>query len=369
MNKIINLAIIGGGYDSTIGNVHLKSLLATGKYKISCGVFSRFKFKNYKNSLKYNIKQNKVYNNLSKLIYEEKNNFDIALVLTPPNSRYQIYKELIKNNIDIISEKPFEGSLIGAKKTYKLLKNKKIFFACTYNYLGYPSIMEIKPLIDKKIGKLLNFVIEMPQQSFVYKKNKIKKWRTKDLKIPNLHLDLASHLLSLIIYFFNEYPKEVMSFGSNQINSKILDNNFTWFKFKNFIGSFWFSKDATGEKNAISIRIFGSRGSLKWKHSDPENITVSKNNGNIEIINRLSTGTKYMNKQENYTYSAGHPNGFLDAFINIYNKIYKQYINKKKNNPDPQILSLKDNLNIISILDSMNLSSNKNIWQKIKIFD
>ena len=368
MKKKINLAIIGGSFDSTIGNVHLKSLLATGNYEIICGFFSRSKFKNYQNSIQYNIKQNKVYNNLSKLILKERNNFDIALVLTPPNTRYEIYKKLIQNNIDIISEKPIEGSFTNAKKTFKLLEGKKNFFVCTYNYLGYPSIMEIKPLIKKKIGKVLNFVMEMPQQAFVYKKSRPKKWRTKDLKIPNLHLDLASHLLSLIIYFFNEYPREIMSFGSNQINPKILDNNFTWLKFKRFVGSLWFSKNSNGERNQISIRIYGTKGSIKWKHSDPENIIFSDNNGNIEIINRLSAKKEFISKDNLYTYSAGHPNGFLDGFVNIYQKIYKLYSKKNKVNTPPYILNLKENLNIISILDTMHHSSKKNIWHKTKIY-
>lgn len=366
MTKMINLAIIGGGYDSTISDTHRKSILASGKYKISCGFFSRNKSKNQKNMSLYKLDKNKIYNNLNELLIKESNNFDIALVLTPPNSKYKIFKELAKHKIDIISEKPFEGSLDNAKKSYKLLKQKKVFFASTYNYLGYPSIMEIKPLIKKKIGKVLNFVIEMPQHAFTYKKSKIKKWRLVDLKIPNLHLDLASHLLSLVIYFFNENPSEVMSFQSKQINKKAIDNNYTWLKFKNFNGTFWFSKNATGERNALSIRIYGTKASIKWEHSNPENIILNSNNGRIEIINRLSNGSKYLNKQENYTYSAGHPNGFLDAFINMYNKIYKKYKSKNKISYEPQILSLKDNLNIISILDSMNRSSNKNVWHKIK---
>ena len=92
----------------------------------------------------------------------------MAVVLTPPNARYKIFEMLSNNNINIISEKPFSGDLNSAKKIFNIIKNKKIFFGTTYNYLGYPSIMEIKPLI-KKIGKILNFVFEMPQQSFVYK--------------------------------------------------------------------------------------------------------------------------------------------------------------------------------------------------------
>jgi predicted dehydrogenase len=368
MKKIINIAVIGGGYNSTISGTHLKSILATGKYKVSCGFFSKDKNKNIKNSSLYGLDKNKAYNDLNQLLVQEKNNFDIALVLVPPNSKYKIFKELAKHNVDIISEKPFDGNLRSAKKSYELLKKKKIFFATTYNYLGYPAIMEIKPLIKKKIGKVLNFIIEMPQQAFTYQKSKVKKWRLLDLEIPNLHLDLASHLLSLVIYFFNENPREVMSFQSKQINKNIVDNSYAWLKFKEFNGSFWFSKNATGERNALSIRIFGTNGSIKWEHSNPENIVVSSNNGNIEIINRLSAATKHMSKQKNYTYSAGHPNGFLDAFINIYNRIYEQYKNRKKIYNDPSIVSLKDNLNIISILDAMNRSSKKNVWHKIKTF-
>ena len=185
MSKIINVAVIGGSYDSTIGNTHLKSLLATGKFNISCGFFSRFKSKNKINSKIYNLKNNKVYNNLKKLLIFEKNNFDIALILTPPNTRYKIYKELVKNNIGFITEKPFEGSIKNAVKSFKLINKKKIFFICTYNYLGYPSIMEIKPLIKNKIGKILNFNLEMPQQSFVYNLKVIKKWRLNEKSIPN----------------------------------------------------------------------------------------------------------------------------------------------------------------------------------------
>ena len=146
MKKKINLAIIGGSFDSTIGNVHLKSLLATGNYEIICGFFSRSKSKNYQNSIQYNIKQNKVYNNLSKLILKERNNFDIALVLTPPNTRYEIYKKLIQNNIDIISEKPIEGSFTNAKKTFKLLEGKKNFFLALSLFM-----ISIFPLLSLKI--------------------------------------------------------------------------------------------------------------------------------------------------------------------------------------------------------------------------
>ncbi len=369
MEKIINIAVIGGSYDSTIGNTHLKSLLATGKFEISCGFFSRSKFKNKLNTKMYNISDKKIYNNLKKLIINEKNNFDLAIVLTPPNTRYKIYKELVKNNIKFIVEKPFEGELNNAIKSYKLLKSKKNFLCATYNYLGYPSLLEIKPLIKKKLGKILNFNIEMPQQSFILNFKKIKKWRLKDNKIPNIHLDLGSHLLSLLIYFFDEYPNKVMSSETNLINKKVIDNSYVWLKFKNFMGNLWFSKNSSGERNELSIRIYGTKASIEWKHSKSEKIILKKNDGQIEIIDRLSKNKKFINNNYLYTYSAGHPNGFLDAFINIYNEVFRIYHNKKSDKKSPYILNLKQNLNIISILNSMHQSAKKNIWQKIKVIN
>lgn len=361
MKKKIKLAIVGGGYDSTIAKTHLRSLLSTGKYEVVCGCLSENKKKNKENSKFYSLSENKIYNDIQKLIFFEKKNIDLALVLTPPNTRYKIYQKLAINKIGVIAEKPFEGNVKKAKKIYKLIKNKKIFFTSTYSYLGYPAIMEIKPLL-KKIGSIKNFILEMPQEASTLKKAKMKLWRTRDETIPNLHLDLASHLLSLIIYFFNETPVKVNSFENN--NLRYIDNAYTWLKFKSFIGQLWFSKNSLGKKNDLSIKIFGSKGSIEWAHKNHEEIILSDNNGNKYIISRRSKNTKYLKNDKYFTYSAGHPSGFLDSFINIYEEIYKLY--KNNNNKNPSILlTLKDNLKILSILEKIHHSSIKESWQKI----
>ena len=290
MNKLLNLAIIGGSIDSTIGPTHIKAINSTGKFNIYCGFFSRNNVLNIKSGKQYNVPKNRLYTNLKQLIKKEKKNIDIAVVLTPPNTRNKIFRDLINNNINIVSEKPLESNLKKAKEIFKIIQKKKIFFASTYNYLGYPGIIEIKSLVKNKIGKVLNFIIEMPQQTFVFKKSNIKKWRLKDKnkEIPNLYLDLASHLVSLIYYFFNEYPKELKNFVSKKNKFKVVDNSYVWLKFKKFYGSLWFSKNSAGQRNRLSIRIFGSKGSIEWNHNNPEKINFYDNNGGIEIIDRLN---------------------------------------------------------------------------------
>mgnify|MGYP001274578279 CR=1 FL=1 len=360
-NKV-RLAVIGGSFDSTIGKTHLRSILASSKYEITCGCFSKKKIKNVKNSSFYSLPKNKIYNDLDNLLRSEIKNIDLALIITPPKNRRKIYSKIIKKKIGIIAEKPFEANIKEAKKSYKIIKKKKVFFASTYNYLGYPAIMEIKNLI-KKLGKINNFVFEMPQQSSTFYKSTIKKWRTRDELIPNLHLDLASHLLSLVYYFFDQMPSAVNSFETK--NKNYTDNVYTWLRFKKFVGQFWFSKNSTGKKNELSIRIFGTKGSVEWKHSNSEEIIFSDNKGNQNIINRLSQNTEYLKDIDLFTYSPGHPSGFLDAFINIYKNIFETFYKKEKKSKI--LINLKKNLDIIKVLDKIHYSSLKKNWQKIDL--
>ena len=262
-----------------------------------------------------------------------------------------------------ITEKPFETNFVNTVKTYKFLKNKKkLYIGSTYNYLNYPAIMEI-PYILKKIGKINYFKFTMPQQSATYYKNIMKDWRKKDLDTPNLHLDLASHLISFIIYFFRELPKTVISFDQlNKANDFVVRNN-TNLKFSNFDGSLCFSKNSTGQRNNLKIEIYGEKGGLNWEHDNAEILKHFDNKGNVNILNRLNSNLKFINDNSLYTYAPGHPFGFLETFINNYNFLYTAF---KKNKKFRNLLNIKDNINIASILEAMVISSKKNKWVKIE---
>ena len=222
--------------------------------------------------------------------------------------------------------------------------------------------MEIPNLL-KRIGKINYFRFEMPQQSSVFYRNFMKKWRMKDKNnIPNLYLDLASHLISFIIYFFKKLPVKVLSHDNLDKSKQFFVNNNSLLEFKNFHGNIWFTKNAAGRRNDLKLEIYGEFGSLHWCHKSPELIKIYDNRGSMHIVDRLNTKTKYFRNNNFYTYSAGHPSGFVETFINTYNIFYEKIKNKKK---DFNILGLKDNLNIITILNSMYVSSRKKTWIKV----
>ncbi len=371
INKIFKLGFIGGSINSTIGNTHIKAINLNRNLSIDCAFFSRNKKINLSSAKKYNLKPNKVYSSVEKLIENEKKSLDAVVVLTPPNVRYKIIKLLVDNNIPIICEKPLCSNLSVSKKIYKLIRNKNLFFTSTYNYIGYPAIREIKDLISKKLlGDIISFNFEMLQQTYVYSKKKIAKWRMKDYSIPTLYLDLCSHLVNISKFLFNIYPNDVMSFSTKNKKFKVIDNVFSWLKFKNnMLGTFWFSKNSLGQRNGLKLRIYGTNSSLEWNHAQPENITVFHKDGKVETIDRLSPKINSLKKQKYFTYSAGHPNGFLDAFANLYSDIYDELIKYKSNKKTSYkyLVDIKENANIISILNSIKLSSKNNKWAKTEL--
>ena len=153
----INLGIIGGGINSTIGSTHIKALRATGKFNLISGIFSKNNKDNKKSIKKYSLKNFKTYTNINKFIQNEKKNLDFVLVITPPLNRLGIYEKLFANNLNVIAEKPILNDYKTFKKLQKIYKKKKLFFFI--NYLYYPAIIEIRNII-KKLEKLFILILK-----------------------------------------------------------------------------------------------------------------------------------------------------------------------------------------------------------------
>lgn len=365
MKKKLNIIIVGGSYKSTIGSTHLKSIILSNKFNISGCFFSRNKLINLKSSTDYGIDKSKLFYNLTDLIKKKLNDVDCAVVLVPPKEKINIFKKLIKNNINIISEKPISSTSKDAKIIQKLLLeyNTKLF--TTYNYLGYPAILQIKEMINK-IGKIQNIDIEMPQDTFTKSNDNLAKWRRKDGKVPIILLDLTSHCLSFVKYFFNSQPKEYFAFGTKNKRLNVIDTFESIINYSNFYSKISVSKNKYGERNNLKIRIYGTLGSIKWFHSKPEEILFSNKKNFKSTLRRSDYDTAIKNNYEIFTYKDGHPNGFLDAFSNIYKSIYFLLKNKSVKKNYPKILSISENVQLIKDLENLSLSAKKRKWIKAK---
>ncbi|MDC2989857.1 Gfo/Idh/MocA family oxidoreductase [Candidatus Pelagibacter sp.] len=374
--KKLSLGIVGGGPGSWIGHVHRISSRFDDQYEIVAGVFSR----NVKISTKFGksigISSDRCYSNYKDMAEKEakrKDGINVVAIMTPPSSHQIIAEKFISKNINIISDKPFAGNLDQAKKLFKSIKkNKKIKYALTHNYSAYPMVREAKKLVEKgKIGKVEYINVEYIQDwsggTKINSKNAKKKLKWKiDNKIVGVSAvlnEIGTHAYHLASYISGLKGQTVFA-DIKQISKKIKmdDNAQVMINFNNGAkGMFWTSVMAKGGVYGLRIRVFGSKGSLEWVQNDPNYLKLNPEKGAVKLLERGFHNSEFSKQFSRIKF--GHPEGYLDAFANIYKEFADSLKNKTKKRyfyPNED-----EGLETAKFISACKISSRRKRWVKI----
>ena len=374
-NKKIKIGFVGGGPSSFIGYTHRLAARFDNRFDFVAGVFSRDKKKSIDFGSSLGLDPSRCYANYSEMAKKESNRSDgiEALgIMTPSGDHYKIAKLFIENKIHIICDKPLTATVEDAIKLQKLVKKNKIVFALTHNYSAYPMLREAKNLVEKgKLGKVLLINVEYPQGYTVGIKKKdeksILKWRLdKKMCGPSMILaEIGTHSYHLLRYVTNLEVKEI----SAEVNSlspeiSVDDNAFLILRMNNKArASIWVSSAATGGENGLKIRVYGNKGAVEWFQDEPNHLKFTELNQSTKIITRASNDVSDFSLKSSRL-AAGHPEGFFEAFSNIYTEFADCILsNKKTNHTFPNI---EDGVKGIKFIFAAKKSSNNNSkWEKI----
>jgi len=374
-NKKIKIGFVGGGPSSFIGYTHRLAARFDNRFDFVAGVFSRDKKKSIDFGSSLGLDPSRCYANYSEMAKKESKRSDgiEALgIMTPSGDHYKIAKLFIENKIHIICDKPLTATVEDAIKLQKLVKKHKIVFALTHNYSAYPMLREAKNLVEKgKLGKVLLINVEYPQGYTVGIKKKDEKstlkWRLdKKMCGPSMILaEIGTHSYHLLRYVTNLEVKEI----SAEVNSlspeiSVDDNAFLILRMNNKArASIWVSSAATGGENGLKIRVYGNKGAVEWFQDEPNHLKFTELNKSTKIITRASNDVSDFSLKSSRL-AAGHPEGFFEAFSNIYTEFADCILsNKKTNHTFPNI---EDGVKGIKFIFAAKKSSNNNSkWEKI----
>ena len=374
-NKKIKIGFVGGGPSSFIGYTHRLAARFDNRFEFVAGVFSRDKKKSIDFGSSLGLDPSRCYANYSEMAKKESKRSDgiEALgIMTPSGDHYKIAKLFIENKIHIICDKPLTATVEDAIKLQKLVKKHKIVFALTHNYSAYPMLREAKNLVEKgKLGKVLLINVEYPQGYTVGIKKKDEKstlkWRLdKKMCGPSMILaEIGTHSYHLLRYVTNLEVKEI----SAEVNSlspeiSVDDNAFLILRMNNKArASIWVSSAATGGENGLKIRVYGNKGAVEWFQDEPNHLKFTELNKSTKIITRASNDVSDFSLKSSRL-AAGHPEGFFEAFSNIYTEFADCILsNKKTNHTFPNI---EDGVKGIKFIFAAKQSSNNNSkWEKI----
>ena len=353
-NKIF-FGIVGGGPNSWIGHVHRIAARFDNRYTLCAGVFSRNKNISKKFGASLGLDPNRCYSNYSEMALKEakrKDGIKVVAIMTPPSSHQRIAEKLNEKNINIILDKPFAGDILQAKKLYKKIKsNKKIKYALTHNYSAYPMVREAKKMVELgKIGKVeylnVEYIQDWSEGEQITSKNakRILKWKM-DKSIVGCSAvlnEIGSHAYHLAMYISGQKAKKIYA-DVEQISKKI-------------------KCLARGGVYGLRIRVYGSKGSLEWIQNDPNYLKFNPSKGAVILKERDFYFSKFSKKFSRVKY--GHPEGYLDAFANIY-KEFADFLNNKSKKkfffPNED-----EGLETAKFINACKISSNKKKWVEVK---
>jgi len=338
---VITYGMVGGGEGSFIGDVHRRAIGLDGKAVLTAGCFSRDSAKTLAAGEALHLDNERLYLSYTEMAEAEgkrEDGIDFVSIVTPNNSHFQIAKTFLENGINVACDKPLTTNADEAEELAALAASKGLLFCVTYTYTGYPAVKQAKEMVKQgDIGDIRFVNAEYPQEWLAEPiekdlNNKQAVWRTDPAQsgISNCVGDIGSHVENLVSYITGLEIETLCARLDKIVEGRVLDDNATiMVNYKGgTTGVYWSSQIAAGHDNDLSIRVYGSKGSLVWKQENPNYLKVTYLDKPTQTLSR-GRDSLYPRASSICRTPAGHPEGYFEAFGTIYTTFIGAVAKKK----------------------------------------
>tara|TARA_R110002096_G_scaffold304275_7_gene499243 strand:+ start:1580 stop:2743 length:1164 start_codon:yes stop_codon:yes gene_type:complete len=332
MNRKLRMGMVGGGRGAFIGQVHRMAANLDGKIDLVAGCFSSDPEKSKLSGQDFFVDPDRAYSSYQEMAEKEaqrEDKIDFVSIVVQNFLHFDVAKTFIEAGFNVICDKPMTLTYEEALELREIVNKSDQIFVLTHNYTGYPMVKEAKRMVkDGELGRILKIVAEYPQGYAVGDvegegQGKINNWRSdpKIAGISNCMGDIGTHAHNLIRYITGLEIEEICSDLTAFIPGRELDddgNNLVRFE-GGAKGIIHASQISNGDENELNIRIYGTKASLEWHQEDPNDLVVKYANAPRKTFRR---GNDYISEEASgngFTRTPfAHPEGFIEAFANIY---------------------------------------------------
>ncbi len=335
MSKI-RMGMVGGGQGAFIGAVHRMAASLDGEIELVCGAFSSNEARSIASGLSFFLPAERCYASFEDMFIKESQlpideRMQFVAIVTPNNMHYPIAKMAIEHQFHVMSDKPATLNLSQAYALQLLLKSHNTLYGLTHTYTGYPLIKQARHLTQQgELGNIVKIVVEYSQGWLASNDNpgsQLDNWRLDPEKSGASCCmgDIGVHAANLVEYVSGLQISDICADLSSTLTGRVLDDDGTvLMKFNNGAkGVLLASQIAIGDENNLTLRIYGDKKSLEWSHLEPNTLWLKSNSESTQLI-RTGVGASCEAAQQAIRLPAGHPEGYIEAFANIYINFSKQ---------------------------------------------
>jgi len=332
MNRRLRMGMVGGGQGAFIGGVHRMAARLDDKIELVCGAFSSDAERSKASGAELLIPEERVYISFEEMIEVESRlpadvRMDFVSIVTPNHAHFKPAMMALDAGFHVMCDKPMTFTVEEAKQLADKVKETGLLFGLTHNYTGYPMVKEAKQMIaEGKLGAIRRISVEFVQgwmaTSLEGEGQKQAAWRADPARsgVSFTMGDIGSHAFNLSEYITGLQVEELCSDLTTFVPGRLLDDdgNVLLRYNKGAKGVLSASGIAIGEENALAIRVYGEKGGIEWHQQEPNTLIVKWLDKPTEIL-RTATGFVGDSAKNNTRLPAGHVEGFVEAFANIYN--------------------------------------------------
>lgn len=348
MNRKLRMGMVGGGSDAFIGAIHRLAAFMDNQIELVCGCFSVNPEISISSGKSYYLPDNRVYKSYKEMFENEVKlpegeRMDFVTIVTPNFAHFEPAMLALENGFNVVIDKPITFTLAEAKLLKAKVKQTGLTLALTHTYSGYPAVKEARERVRRgDFGKIRKVFVEYPQGWLSSKLedmgNAQASWRTDPKRSGKAGCmgDIGTHAHHLAEYVSGLKTVEVCAELNIFVPGRLLDDDGTaLLRFDNGAkGVLMATQIAAGEENALKLRVYGDKGGLEWNQHEPNTLLIKWGDKPTEIVR---TGQGYMSDiaKHNTRTPAGHPEGYLEAFANIYRN-FSLTVRAKMNGETPK---------------------------------
>lgn len=331
LNRKIRMGMVGGGRGAFIGGVHRMAAALDNEIELVCGAFSSDPDKSRLSGADWHVCPGRTHGSYQEMFAAEKKlapgeRMDFVSIVTPNRTHYPIAKTALANGFHVICDKPMAYSLAEAKKLAALVKKSKLLFGLTHNYTGYPMVKQARAMIAAgSLGKIRKIIVEYPQGWLATRLEstgqKQAQWRTdpKQTGISSCMGDIGTHAENIAEYISGLQITELCADLTTFVKGRKLDDDGSVLaRLSNGARMVLHaSQICAGAENNLHICVYGEKGGLEWAQLAPNTLLVHWLDRPTEILRTGGPGLAKVSLA-NCRIAAGHPEGFIEAFANLY---------------------------------------------------
>ena len=322
----IRLGMVGGGQGALIGSVHRLAARMDGHFRLVAGALSSTPERARASGAEIGLDPTRTYDDWTRMAGREarrKDGVEAVAIVTPNHMHAAPAIEFLKRGIHVICDKPLTATMAEAKKLAAAADKADALFILTHNYTGYPLVRQARAMIARgDLGRIRLVQVEYAQDWLTHEvHNKQAEWRSDPARagIGGALGDIGTHAYNLAAFVAGMEPEALAADVTAFVAGRKLDDN------ANVLlrypggakGMLWASQVAPGNENSLRIRVFGDMGGLEWAQEEPNKLWFSRFGEPKQLLTRNGAGA-LPEAQRVCRVPGGHPEGYLEAFANIY---------------------------------------------------